>query len=195
MVIRTDILVVPIFHSEAFRYCSELHKAQSFIQMSRMYVAFYNGVKLKHLKAVFAGFFQAIHYQFLSDVLSTAFCIYRIAGITDMSAPADVIRMQDIQTDDLTVIFRHAGITLRLKELFSRRFIKCIFLRKRCSFLNNIVPYVYHLPNVFFCIFPNDHRNAPSSIPSQKSRQLCQLLKYYIVILPIIQGEGSVSLL
>ena len=43
--------------------------------------------------------------------------IHGIAGVTDMPAAADIVRVQDIKPNNAFTIHRHAAIRLRRKEL------------------------------------------------------------------------------
>jgi hypothetical protein len=47
-IIRTDIFIVPVLHSEALWDNAELRKPDTLIKMSCVYIAFNNGVKLQY---------------------------------------------------------------------------------------------------------------------------------------------------
>ena len=49
MVIRANVFEMSVFHSEPVRDCSELLKSQALVKVSRMRVAFDNGVELQSL--------------------------------------------------------------------------------------------------------------------------------------------------
>ena len=63
MIIRADVFVVSVIHPEPARYGAELRKAETFVQMSRMNIAFHDRIELKHLKAEFLSLLQTIRYK------------------------------------------------------------------------------------------------------------------------------------
>ena len=69
--------------------------------MARMDIALHYSVELHDRKARFPGFFQAVSDQLFADVQAPAVPLHGIAGIGDMAAAADIVRVQDVQADDL----------------------------------------------------------------------------------------------
>ena len=98
MIIRTDILIMPVFHTETTRDCAKLYKAEAFIQMARMCVGCHDRIKLKHTKSMQFSLFQTILYQFFTDMQASCIPVDRIAGITDVSAAPNVVWVQDIKS-------------------------------------------------------------------------------------------------
>ena len=56
MIIRADILVAAILHTEAARNRAKLYKSKSFIQMSGMNVTLRYRIKLQHPEAMLFSF-------------------------------------------------------------------------------------------------------------------------------------------
>ena len=100
MVIRADILITSVFHTKAAWNRTQLNEAKALIQMSRVYIAFDNSIKLQHTKAKLPAHTQAIEHQFLSDVLSSCIRCNSIACIADMSASAHIVGMEDVQSQN-----------------------------------------------------------------------------------------------
>ena len=119
MIIRANVFIVSILHPESSGDCSKLNETQSLIQMSGMNIAFHNGIELEHTETKILSVFQTVKHQFFTDMLSPACGGYRITGIADMSASPYIIRMQDIQSDNLSVILRYTSITLGSEECFA----------------------------------------------------------------------------
>ena len=64
--------------------------------MSCVDVAFHNGIKLQYTKPLSLCCFDAVLNKLFSDMFPSAFTAYGKAGIADVSAPADIIRVQNI---------------------------------------------------------------------------------------------------
>ena len=60
MIIRADIPVAAILHTEAARNRAKLYKSESFIQMSGMYIGGYDRIKLQHPEAMLFSFQETI---------------------------------------------------------------------------------------------------------------------------------------
>ena len=92
---------------------SDLHESQSFIQVPCVDIAFNNSIELHNRKAKFLTHFQTVFYQLLPNVKSTAGRRYRITGIADMPTASDIVRVQNIEANDLPgIILGHTAITL-----------------------------------------------------------------------------------
>ena len=63
---------MPILHPKAARNRSKLNKPEPLIQMTRMDIALYNRIELKHMKTQDLCGFQAVQYQLFTNVLSSA---------------------------------------------------------------------------------------------------------------------------
>ena len=97
MIIRTNILITSVFHTESIRDCPELHNSKSFVKMSCMHICRYDCIKLQDTESMLLPLFQTIKNQFFSDVKSSALRTDRITRITDMSASSHISRVENIQ--------------------------------------------------------------------------------------------------
>ncbi len=70
-----------VLHAETARDSAELSKAESFVKMSGMDVAFYNGIELKYSESMKRSLFYAVGYQLFAYMLTAAVRAYRIACI------------------------------------------------------------------------------------------------------------------
>ena len=60
MIIRTDILIMSILHTEPLRDHAKLGKSKSLIKMSCVDIASHNRIKLKYAKTVLFSLYQAV---------------------------------------------------------------------------------------------------------------------------------------
>lgn len=72
-IIRADILVAAVFHSEAAGDSAELFEADALIEVARVGVRPDDGVELDHSEALFMRPADALEHQLFADVLSSAF--------------------------------------------------------------------------------------------------------------------------
>ena len=73
MIIRADILVAAVLHSEAAGDSAELFEADALIEMARVDVRPDGSVELEHSEALFMRLTDAVEHQLFADVLSSAF--------------------------------------------------------------------------------------------------------------------------
>ena len=148
VIIRTDVFIMPILHPESTGNRTKLYKTKPLIQMAGMNIALDHSIELEDSKAMLRGLFQAVQNQFLSDVKSAAGRCYGIARVADMAATPDIVRMQDIEADDMAFFLGHAAVGLSSEKsrscLLSQRFL----LRKRNAILYHFVPNGDHRGNV-----------------------------------------------
>ena len=57
VVVRANIFKMPVLHPKAIRDCPELRKSEAFVKVSRMRIAFNDGVELQDAEAVLLGLF------------------------------------------------------------------------------------------------------------------------------------------
>ena len=102
MIIRTDILIMSILHTEPLRDHAKLGKSKSLIKMSCRNIAGHNRIKLQDTKTMllFPRVRQSDTSVF-SNVKSSGISAYRIAGVTDMTASSDIIRMKECKVRKL----------------------------------------------------------------------------------------------
>ena len=99
MIIRTDILIMSILHQEASRYPSQRDESQALVQLPGSRVsAGHNRIKLQDTKTMLFSPGQTVGYQLFSNVKSSGISAYRIAGVTDMTASSDIIRMKNVKS-------------------------------------------------------------------------------------------------
>ena len=103
-----------------------------------MRIALNDSVELQNPEAVFCTLFQAVQNEFLTDVLTAEFGADGIACVADVSASADIVRVEDIETGDITVDLCNTRICLRFEECLPGSHIKKLFLRKSDSFFNDV---------------------------------------------------------
>lgn len=72
-IIRADVLVAAVLHSEAAGDSAELFEADALIEMARVDVRPDDGVELEHSEALFMRLTDAVEHQLFADVLSSAF--------------------------------------------------------------------------------------------------------------------------
>ena len=63
MIIRTDILILSVFHAEAFWDDSQLDKPQTFVKVPGMNIAFNHRIELQNAKADAFALHQRILYK------------------------------------------------------------------------------------------------------------------------------------
>ena len=103
MIIRTDILIMSILHTEPLRDHAKLGKSKSLIKMSCRNIAGHNRIKLQDTKTMLFSPGQTVGYQLFADMLAPARGIHGIAGVCDVSAPADVVGMENVKPHDPAV--------------------------------------------------------------------------------------------
>lgn len=81
-------------------------------------------------------------HKHLSDVVATTFRGNGIAGIANMPASPDIVRMQNIKADNLSgfPVLGQSGERLRRKERMAGFCSKLFLLEKGYPVPNNIVP-------------------------------------------------------
>jgi hypothetical protein len=113
-----------------------------------MGIALNNGIELEHTKTKLLCGLQAVQHQFFTDMLSPACGGYSIASIADMSTATDIIGVQDIQSDNLSIILRYAGMALGSKEVSTGFFRQAFFLGKgNAIFHHFMLSLLIHIRN------------------------------------------------
>lgn len=72
-IIRADVLVAAVLHSESAWDSPELFEADALIEMARVDVRPDDGVELEHSEALFMRLTDAVEHQLFADVLTSAF--------------------------------------------------------------------------------------------------------------------------
>ena len=72
---------MPVLHSKTFRNGSELDKSEAFVQVSRVRVAFDDGIELQYSEAVLFSLFETVLHQLFADVLASGLRSDRLARI------------------------------------------------------------------------------------------------------------------
>ena len=81
VIVRANVFVMSVLHSETFRDGSELDKPEAFVQVSRMRVAFDDGIELQNSEAVPFSLFETVLHEHFADVLAPGFRSDRVARI------------------------------------------------------------------------------------------------------------------
>lgn len=155
MIIRTDILIMSILHTEPLRDHAKLGKSKSLIKMSCRNIAGHNRIKLQDTKTMLFSPGQTVGYQLFSNVKSSGISAYRIAGVTDMTASSDIIRMKDVKSVNFSAfrIYCCSCLGLFCKKSFSCLFVKAFFLWKSHTVFYNLIPYPDQIRKIFFFVF------------------------------------------
>ena len=150
-----NILVMAILHAEALWNNTELGKAQSFIQMQGMDIGGHNGIELEYAETKAGSRFQRVLHQLFANMKSTLALFHGITRIADMTAPAYIVGMENIETYNLIrlTIYGNARIRLAHEERVCRFIRQLFILRKSDSFTNNGIPYRHCLFLVFLFVF------------------------------------------
>ena len=150
-IVRNNILVFSVFQQKAPRNGSEAGEAQLFIQAESRCIALHDGIELEYAKIQFPGLLHTVSHQRFADMQSARFAVDGVAGITDMPASSYIVRMQNIQPQHVSGISvkGKAGKGLAAEKSVAGVFRQTLFLRKGCSFLNNLIPYAYGVGNMF----------------------------------------------
>ena len=155
MIIRTDILIMSILHTEPLRDHAKLGKSKSLIKMSCRNIAGHNRIKLQDTKTMLFSPGQTVGYQLFFNVKSSGISAYRIAGVTDMTASSDIIRMKNVKSVNFSAfrIYCCSCIGLLCKKSFSCLFVKAFFLWKSHTVFYNLIPYPDQIRKIFFFVF------------------------------------------
>lgn len=84
---------MPVFHAKTAGYRTKLPETDSLIQVSCVHIRGDHRIKLQNPKAQLMGFRDAVLYEHFSNVQSSACGSYRITGVCDMAASADIVRV------------------------------------------------------------------------------------------------------
>ena len=128
-------------------------KAQAFIKMNSRLIRSHYSVKLEPAKPLFPCVLQAMAHHFPPDSLSAAVLPNRIGSIGNMAAPSEIIGMQDINANHLSIERSANSRGLLPEHLQSFFFRKGFIAREADSLLHDVVPYFRHLGQLFLCEF------------------------------------------
>ena len=98
-------------------------------------------IELNESETGFLRLGDRIPDKHLSDVSAARAPFDSIAAVRYVPAPSDIVRMEDVETEDLSVLDRETGIGLRRKETVRRLRIETIGLRERYAVLDDLVPH------------------------------------------------------
>ena len=165
MIIGTNILIMTVFHPETTGNHAQLDKAKTFIEMSRVNIAGNNGVKLQDAEAMEFSLNKTVGDQFLSDMKSPCLGADCIAGIADMTAPADIIRMKNVKSQNISSvrILCYSSVCLLSKKCFAGFCIQKILLGEGNSVLHDLVPNLIHGRKI--CVLIGSDDNIHDGIP------------------------------
>jgi len=68
MIVRTDVLIMPVLHPEPSGNDTKLNETKPFIKMPGMDVALHNSVELENTEPKLLRLLQAIQHQFFTDI-------------------------------------------------------------------------------------------------------------------------------
>ena len=146
MVVNDYILVLSAFEQKAVRNCAKLCKAELFVKVTGRKICFYNRIELQDFKSVFLSLNKAVHNKLFAYMTVSCSAFYGVACIADMTAPADIVGVKNIQTENFVAFtaFGNCAISLRAKKLCTAVAVEQIKLRESYAVINNLVPYFNH---------------------------------------------------
>ena len=143
-----------VFHPEPTRNYSQLLETKALVQMTGVNIRCHNSIELKNSESVFSALQQAVLNQLFPYMQSARLGTDGIACVADMTAPANIVWMENIQSIYFAVgILRHSAVGLRIKKYLAGILIKKLLLWKRTTFFNNFIPDSNHIYNIFWLIF------------------------------------------
>ena len=122
-----------------------------------MDIALDDRIELQHSETEAPALRQTILDQLLADVSASGSGRDRIARIAYVSAPSDIVRMQDVKSVYRAVFFSNAGIALRSKERRALFFVQRFVLRESIALLHHLVPDGGNGRKVFFSVLTYSH--------------------------------------
>ena len=159
MIVGADIRVSAVLHAESLGDSSELYEAELLVEVTRVDIRLHHSVELQYAEALMLSLFEAVLDELLANVMSAAVLADGIAGVADVSAPTDIIGVEDIQPYHVAVVvLRDGAVGLRGKEALARVRVEYLLLREGDALLDDVVPDVYHLRKVL--VFVLNDRNA-----------------------------------
>lgn len=93
-----------VFLAESSGNSAKLLKAQPFVQMSRVEIGRDYGVELQNAKTDFVSLLYAIEHQLFPDVSPSETRIDCVARIEDVAAPADVVWVENVETENVAAV-------------------------------------------------------------------------------------------
>ena len=165
MIIGTNVLIMTVFHPETTGNHAQLDKAKTFIEMSRVNIAGNNSIKLQDAEAMEFSLNKTVGDQFLSDMKSPCLGADCIAGIADMTAPADIVGMKNVKSQHIPSvrILCYSSVCLLSKKCFAGFRIQKIFLGESNAVLHDLVPDLIHSRKICGLIGSDD--NIHDGIP------------------------------
>ena len=82
-----------------------MDKSEFLVQGKSAFVRSDNSIELQNAEPAFLPLGQGMAHEHLPDVVPTPFPGDGIAGVANMTASPDIVRMQDIKADDLPGFF------------------------------------------------------------------------------------------
>ena len=130
-------------HEKAARDDAELLEAEPSVKMERTRVGRDDRIELEDAVAERLSLRHAVPHELFADMPAAHAVLHRIARVADMAAASDVVRMQDVQTDDLArlCVLRKAGERLRPEEAVRILLRQLLPLRKGHAAAHDLVPY------------------------------------------------------
>ena len=121
MVVGTDVLVMAIFHPETTGNYAQLDKSETFVEMPCVNIAGNNGIKLQDAESMKLSLNETVRNQFFADMKASCLGADRIAGVTDMTAPANIIRMKNVKSQYFAIvcIFSYSSVRLCCEKFLS----------------------------------------------------------------------------
>ena len=135
-----------VLHAEAAGDGAELDEAQTLIQVARMRVAGDDSVELQHAEAVRPALPQAVGHERFARVQAARGALDRVAGVADMAAATDIVRVQDIEPDHLSARFFDGdrAVCLRGEKLRAGGLVQQLLLREGHAVLHDLIPNTDH---------------------------------------------------
>ena len=139
---RDDIFKCPVLLAEPTGDYAQLNKAEFPIQRKSAFVCPDNGIELQNAEPAFFSLHNGMANKRFPDVTPSPFRSNGITGVADMSATSNIVRMQNIESGNLSGFFVPGKPRERLhgKESMTGFRIKLVLLGEGNAIANNLVP-------------------------------------------------------
>ena len=102
VVMRDNVLIFAVFVQKSARNHAKLCESQLFVQRQRPVLLLTTALNCSTRNPHVFSLCNAVLYQFFTDMLSAHRLFDGVACVADVSAASHIIRVQNIQTDQLT---------------------------------------------------------------------------------------------
>ena len=139
---RDDIFERSVLLPEPAGNYSQPNKAEFPIQRKSSFVCPDNGIELQNAEPAFFSLHNGMANKCFPDVMPSPFRSNGITGVADMSATSNIVRMQNIESGNLSGFFvpGKPRECLHGKECMTGVRREFIFLRESNAVTNDLIP-------------------------------------------------------